>query len=135
MTNERITDEPLAASIGEQLHEKQALDQQAEAERQAAAQEEERAERYKAKEREEVAKHLGAEAATPEGWREARTQARERGRKAAWLREWGRVLLLPVAGAGGLVLGLLAGPRKKGMPVVVPLLMGTLVWRRVAHAR
>jgi len=134
MSNERIADEPLSASIGEQLQEKQTLDQQAEAERQAAARDEERAERYKAKEREEVAKHLG-EAATPEGWREARTEARETGRRAAWLREWGRVLVLPVAGAGGLVLGLLAGPKKKGIPVVVPLLMGALVWRRFSHAR
>jgi hypothetical protein len=134
MANERIADEPLSASIGEQLQEKSTLDQQLEAERQTAVREEERTERHKAKEREEVAKHLG-EAATPEGWRGARTEARERGRKAAWLRDWGRVLLLPVAGAGGLVLGLLAGPRKKGMPVVIPVLMGVLVWRRVAHAR
>lgn len=134
MTNERIADEPLSASIGEQLEEKQTLDEQADAERQAAAREEERAERYKAREREEVAKHLG-DAASPEGWREARTEARARGRKAAWLRDWGRVLVLPVAGAGGLVLGLLAGPKKKGIPVVVPLLMGALVWRRLSHAR
>ncbi len=47
-----------------------------------------------------------------------------------WLREWGRVLVLPAAAAAGLVLGLLAGPRKKGMPVMVPLLAGWLVWRR-----
>jgi hypothetical protein len=134
MANERIADEPLSASIGEQLQEKQEHEQQSEAQRQAAAREEERAERHRAKERDEVAKHLG-EAATPEGWREARTEARERGRKAAWLRDWGRVLALPLAGAGGLVLGLLAGPKKKGVPVVIPVLMGALVWRRVAHAR
>lgn len=133
MANERTADEPLSASIGQQLREKQALEEESEAERQAVAREEERAERHKAKEHDEVAKHLG-DAGTPEGWRETRTQARERGRRAAWLRDRGRVLALPVAAAGGLVLGLLAGPRKKGFPVLVPLIMGALAWRRVAGA-
>lgn len=132
MANERIADEPLSASIGAQLREKQALDQRSEAEREAAAQQEERTERHKEEERAEVARHLGA-AATPEGWRETRAQVRAQGRRAAWLRDWWRVLLLPVAGAAGLVLGLVAGPRKRGVPVVIPLAMGALVWRRLGR--
>src|SRR5512141_1112691 len=94
MANEQGGGEPLAASVGEQVERKQALDERAEAERQEAKREAQRVERRKADEREEVEKHLGPEAATPEGWRAARDEARARGRRSAWLRDWGRVLAL-----------------------------------------
>ncbi len=130
MPNETTGDAPLSASIGAQLEEKRVEDQQASAAKEAAATDEGRIERRKAEERAEVAKHLGEGGATPEGWRARREAARARGRTLAWLRDNATVLALPVAAAGGLVLGLLAGPRKKGFPIAGALVAGTLWWRR-----
>jgi hypothetical protein len=134
MPDEQSSERPLSASIGEQLEGKRVLDEEISAEREAALAEAARTERHEADERAQVAKHLGPEGASPRGWRARRQAARERGRTLAWLREQAPLLALPVAVAGGLVLGLLAGPRKRGLPIAGLLVAGWLLWRRRAAA-
>lgn len=129
MPNETTGDAPLSAPIGEQLEEKRVLDEELSAEREAVEDEAEKMERHKAAERAEVARHMGQEAA-PGRWRSLREALRARGRRTAWLRDNATLLALPLAAAGGLVLGLLAGPKKKGFPFAGAAFAAWLLLRR-----
>lgn len=133
MANEGRPQEPLAASIGDQLRTKDALDARADEEKRADEQAQARVERHKEAERAEVARHLGA-AATPSGWREAREGARERGREEARLRDWGG-RGLPLAGIGLALLGFVLRRRWVAAAGMVPLLAGAFLLRNRLPAR
>lgn len=138
MAEEPSTHPTLSASIGEQLEEKRVLGERAAAERETSARQEDRIERHKAEERAEVARHLGGPAAATEGWRRARALARAGERMAAQLRDWGAVLALPVAAAGGFAVARWLGPRRRrsGPPVALlaALAGGVALSRRHAPA-
>lgn len=121
-------EEPLSATIREQLRTKDELEALSAEERAAGEAGRQRVERQKEGERAEVARHLEAAGVAPAEWPAARSAAHARGRAEARLRDWGG-RGLPLAGIALALLGFALG-RRVLVAVGLPLLGGALLLRR-----
>lgn len=97
MANEQTTGSPLTAQLGEQLEEKERLEAEHAAEREAGEVIERRVERKKAEEREAAVRHASPDGEQPISTEEAARRVRRAGREAGMPRAapwpgWGRLL-------------------------------------------